>query len=82
MSISLDSIYLIFLDNHLFLDNRHRFLVDIDTGVKVFQAVDITSGKPVVTGWKTGKLVQRSHFVKEIDADIIVVRLRLCNTIP
>ena len=55
MSISLDSIYLIFLDNHLFLDNRHRFLVDIDTGVKVFQAVDITSGKPVVTGWKTGK---------------------------
>lgn len=41
-------------------------MVSIDEGRKVFQAVEVSpGGKPVVTGWKLGKIVQRSHFVME-----------------
>lgn len=43
----------------------HNYPVSIDKGIKVFKAVDMSSGRPVVAGWKVGKTVQRPHTVRE-----------------
>ncbi|RYH14903.1 hypothetical protein EON65_32760 [archaeon] len=51
----------------------HRFMVSIDTGKKAYQSVEVINGKPTNTGWKIGKVVQRSHLVVELDSGIYVV---------
>lgn len=51
----------------------HNFMVDIVSGVKAYKGVDIVQGKPVVTGWKVGKIVQRPHKVVELDDGVYVV---------
>ncbi len=49
-------------------------MVDIRTGVKAYQGVEIVAGVPKPTGWKVGKVVQRAH--KAIDKeDCILVSL-------
>ena len=53
----------------------HNFMVDIVTGVKAYKGVDIVQGKPVVTGWKVGKVVQRPHKVVELDDGVYVVSI-------
>lgn len=40
-------------------------MVDIKTGVKAYQGIDIVNGKPIQSGWKIGKHVQRAHTVVE-----------------
>lgn len=40
-------------------------MVDIKTGLKAYQGIDIVDGKPVQSGWKVGKQVQRAHRVVE-----------------
>lgn len=51
----------------------HHFMVTIDKGLKAYQAIDFIGGKPVNTGWKLGKLVQRAHNVKETSSGIYIV---------
>ena len=52
-------------------------MVSIDSGIKAYKGIDIVDGKPVPSGWKAGKVVQRSHFIKENeDGFIYVVRFR------
>jgi nitrite reductase/ring-hydroxylating ferredoxin subunit len=51
----------------------HRFLVTIDEGQKAYQSVEIIDGKPVNTGWKLGKMVQRTHHIREDVSGIYVV---------
>lgn len=53
----------------------HRFLVDIDGGLKVFQGAEMQNGSMKPTGWKVGKMVQRSHKVIQNDRGIFVVRV-------
>lgn len=55
----------------------HHWMVDIQSGRKAYQSVDVSSGKPVNTGWKLGKVVQRVHAVRE-DASGLYVTLN-CN---
>ena len=55
---------------------RHRFLVSIDKGVKVYKAIEIIDGKPTVVGWRTGKEVQRAHQVVERGGNLYVVSIR------
>eukprot|EP01037_Dinobryon_pediforme_P021003 gene21003-21755_t len=43
----------------------HKFMVNIRTGVKAYQGVEVTNGVPVRTGWKVGDMVQRAHEVRE-----------------
>ena len=50
----------------------HRYLVDINTGLKVFQGAEMQNGVMKTTGWKVGKLVQRKHHIKENDNGIFV----------
>ena len=52
---------------------RHKFMVSIDKGLKVYNGVDIIDGKPVPSGWKVGKMVQRCHQVYEADGMLVVV---------
>lgn len=52
----------------------HKFMVSIDGGVKAYQGVDFARGKPVQTGWKTSKIVQRPHKVIDSPMGIYVVR--------
>jgi nitrite reductase/ring-hydroxylating ferredoxin subunit len=58
----------------------HRFMVSIDDGTKVYQAVEIVNGLPVKKGWKIGKMVQRTHKVMETDKGIYVVGLNSLET--
>jgi nitrite reductase/ring-hydroxylating ferredoxin subunit len=51
----------------------HRYMVDIVEGKKAYQAVDIVNGKPIIRGWKLGKVMQRPHLVEERDDGIYVV---------
>lgn len=51
----------------------HKFMVSIDGGVKAYQSVEIIGGKPVNTGWKLGKIVQRPHKVYESETGVYVV---------
>lgn len=51
----------------------HRFMVSITDGVKAYQGVDFVGGKPVNTGWKFGKVVQRAHKIVELDSGIYIV---------
>ena len=54
----------------------HRFAVDIRLGLKVYQSVEIQNGAPVPTGWRIGKMVQRSHTVIErTEEDSLFVKL-------
>jgi nitrite reductase/ring-hydroxylating ferredoxin subunit len=53
----------------------HKFMVTIDGGLKAYQAVSFANGKPVNTGWKIGKVVQRPHKVKETDEGMFVVSI-------
>ena len=53
---------------------RHKFLVSIDKGLKVYKAIEIVGGKAVVVGWRTGNEVQRTHEVLERGGSIYVVR--------
>lgn len=48
----------------------HKFMVGIHDGVKAYQGVDFVGGKPVHSGWKTGKIVQRAHLVAENPAGL------------
>lgn len=48
-------------------------MVSIDKGLKVYKGVDVVGGKPVPTGWKIGKTVQRCHEVYESDGMLLVV---------
>ena len=50
----------------------HHFRVSITDGVKAYQGVDLIDGKPVPTGWKTGKMVQRAHVVREDHSGVYV----------
>lgn len=49
-------------------------MVSIDKGLKVYKGVDVVGGKPVPTGWKIGKTVQRCHEVYESDGMLLLVR--------
>jgi hypothetical protein len=49
-------------------------MVSIDKGLKVYKGVDIVHGKPVPSGWKIGKMVQRCHQIFEEDGMLLVVR--------
>ena len=53
----------------------HRFEVCLSDGVRAYEAIDMSSGKPVATGWKKGKIVQRVHDIYEDTAGIFVVSL-------
>ncbi len=48
-------------------------MVSIDKGLKAYQGVDFINGKPVNSGWKSGKMVQRSHYVCEYNGFIYLV---------
>ena len=57
----------------------HKFMISInggedgnEGGLKVYKGVDIVDGKPKPSGWKVGKIVQRPHFVKELDGCVYV----------
>eukprot|EP01038_Epipyxis_sp_PR26KG_P015153 gene15153-20413_t len=50
----------------------HKFMVSIDGGLKAYKAVDVSSGKPVVVGWKVGKVVQRPHRVLDHPSGIYI----------
>jgi hypothetical protein len=52
----------------------HKFMVSITDGIKIYKGVDFIKGKPVLSGWKTGKIVQRSHKVIENSSGVYVVR--------
>jgi nitrite reductase/ring-hydroxylating ferredoxin subunit len=43
----------------------HSYMVGIKDGIRAYQGVDFVDGKPVPSGWKRGKVVQRVHLVKE-----------------
>lgn len=43
----------------------HKFMVDIKTGVRAYQAIEIVDGKPTPTGWTLGKHVHRAHEVTQ-----------------
>eukprot|EP00981_Chlorochromonas_danica_P004937 scaffold988_cov165-Ochromonas_danica.AAC.39 len=60
----------------------HKFMVSIDEGRKVYQGVDFVAGKPVPSGWKIGKVVQRAHKVVERVDGLYVVRLDLSPPSP
>jgi nitrite reductase/ring-hydroxylating ferredoxin subunit len=51
----------------------HKFMVSIDGGLKAYQGVTFVDGKPVNTGWKVGKVVQRPHYVVERESGVYVV---------
>ena len=51
----------------------HQYAVTIDKGLKAYRGVEITGGKPVNTGWKLGKIVQRVHEVKETPSGVYIV---------
>lgn len=44
-------------------------MVDIKTGVRAYQAIEMVDGKPTNTGWKHGKHVHRNHEVIERKED-------------
>ena len=48
-------------------------MVAIDGGLKAYQGVDFIKGKPVNSGWKLGKIVQRPHKVLENSTGVYVV---------
>eukprot|EP01041_Mallomonas_annulata_P004470 gene4470-8902_t len=50
----------------------HKFMVTIDGGLKVYQAVSFVDGKPQKSGWTVGKIVQRPHAVEERDGSLYV----------
>lgn len=50
----------------------HKFMVTIDSGERIYQAVEFANGKPKPSGWRTGKVVQRPHRVTERDGSIFV----------
>ena len=52
---------------------RHKFTVSIETGERIYQPIDMSSGKPVPAGWATGKVVQRAHHIREETESIYVV---------
>jgi nitrite reductase/ring-hydroxylating ferredoxin subunit len=54
----------------------HKFMVSIDGGIKAYQGVDIIKGKPVPSGWKSGKMVQRAHGLEDRDGFLL---LTLCD---
>lgn len=51
----------------------HKFMVDIETGIKAYKSVDIINGKPTPAGWKRGKVVQRPHKVVELETGVYLV---------
>lgn len=52
----------------------HRWMVDIASGRKAYQAIDVSSGgQPVNTGWRLGKVTQRVHQVKEDSTGLYVI---------
>jgi hypothetical protein len=52
-------------------------MVSIDGGLKVYKGVDIVAGRPVPSGWKRGRVVQRPHTVRETADGVFVVRFYL-----
>lgn len=57
----------------------HRFMVTIDEGVKAYQGVEIVNGKPVKSGWKLGKVVQRPYRIIEKNSQIYLVSILLSD---
>ena len=55
----------------------HKYRVDIVTGSKVYQSVEVIDGKPQVMGWRIGRMVQRVHLVREDDDDTLYVGVEL-----
>ena len=51
----------------------HHYSVTIDKGLKAYRGVDIIGGKPINTGWKLGKSVQRVHEVIETSSGLYIV---------
>lgn len=51
-------------------------MVSIDGGLKVYQGVDVVGGRPMPSGWKRGRVVQRPHAVRETAEGVFVVRFR------
>lgn len=51
----------------------HHWMVDIVSGRKAYQSIDVSSGKPVNTGWRLGKMTQRAHEVKEDSTGLYVI---------
>jgi len=71
------------LDVSVVLCPWHRFAVDVRLGLKVYQSVEIRGGIPVNTGWRVGKMVQRSHEVLERESDgALFIKLRVDTTEP
>ena len=51
----------------------HKFSVSLVDGTRAYQAVNMVNGKPTTGNWTLGKVVQRTHFVKEDNDGIYVV---------
>lgn len=47
-------------------------MVSIEDGIRVYQAVEVINGKPTITGWTRGKIVQRSHSVTEDSSGVYI----------
>jgi nitrite reductase/ring-hydroxylating ferredoxin subunit len=43
----------------------HEFMIDLNNGTRVMEAMDIVDGKPKQVGWKISAPLQRVHEVKE-----------------
>ena len=55
----------------------HKFMVDVNKGTNAYQSLEMVGGKLTKTGWKSGKMVQRSHAVMEDGQGSLLVRLEL-----
>ena len=43
----------------------HKFQVDIKTGVRAYEAMEVIDSKPTPAGWRLGKQVHRVHECRE-----------------
>lgn len=57
----------------------HNYMVSIKDGVRAYQGVEFVNGKPVPTGWKRGKVVQRPHFIREDPLNGLQVALNVTH---
>ena len=57
----------------------HKFMVDVHLGTNAYQSLEMVGGKLTKTGWKQGKMVQRTHAVMEDEMGALLVRLELAG---
>ena len=57
----------------------HKFMVDVHQGTNAYQSLEMVGGKLTKTGWKLGKMVQRTHSVVEDERGALLVRLELAG---